>query len=161
MEIDFFDKIYDSWKPKQLQKFEALRPFFKMHLKEKHSILDLGVGRAWLETFLQDRAFKLGRIVGVDINEFLVNPKMPWINYEFSKNFQTSEKFDWVVCFDSLHLLSDKNIVKFLKPEGFALIALPASLMHEIPKFPKAEILHEGFVGIEEKDYFQLLRLKN
>ena len=160
MDVLFFDKVYESWRPKQLQKFEQLRPFLKMHLKKEHSILDLGIGRAWFESFLLDRDLKLGKIVGVDLNEFLVNPKLSWIQYEFSKNFQTKEKFDWVVCFDSLHLFSDKQVLKFLKPKGFALIALPVSLMHEIPKFPHARVLHEGFVGVEEKDYFQLLQLK-
>jgi len=160
MQVEFFDKVYESWKPKQLQKFEQLLPFLKMHLKKEHSVLDLGVGKAWFESFLLDRDFKLGRIVGVDVNEFLVNPKRSWIQYAFSKNFQAKEKFDWVVCFDSLHLFSDKQVLKFLKPKGFALIALPVSLMREIPKFPQAQVLHEGFVGVEEKDYFQILQLK-
>lgn len=160
MEIEFFDKIYDSWKPKQMQKFEHLLPFLKMHLKKEHSVLDLGIGRAWFESFLTDRGFRLGKITGVDINEFLVAPKISWIKYEFSKNFQTQEKYDWVVCLDSLHLFPDKQVLKFLKPKGFALVSLPVSLMHEIPKFSNAIVLHEGFVGVEEKDYFQLLQLK-
>ena len=160
MPAEFFDKIYDSWKPKQLEKFEQAFPLLKMHLKEKQAMLDLGIGKAWFECFLYDRGFKLGRIVGVDINELLVKPRLSWIEYKFSKNFQTSEKFDWVVCIDSLHLLEDKNILKFLKPKGFALVCLPSTFLHEFPKFENAEVLHEGFIGNQEKDYFQVLQLK-
>ncbi|HIH21390.1 MAG TPA: class I SAM-dependent methyltransferase [Candidatus Diapherotrites archaeon] len=160
MQIEFFDKIYDSWKPKQLEKFEQLLPILKPFIRSSHSLLDLGIGRAWFESFLLDRSIRLSRIVGADINQFLVSPRLSWVQYEFSKNFQTQEKFDWVVCFDSLHLLQDKNVLKFLKPKGIALISLPVSLMHEIPKFENSEILHEGFIGVQEKDYFQLLQSK-
>lgn len=154
----FFDRVYESWKPKQLEKFERLLPFFKMHFKPSSSILDLGVGRAWFESFLLDNDLRLGKVVGVDLNELLVKPRLKWIDYRFSKDFNTEERFDFIVCIDSLHLLPDKQIQKFAKPSGFILVSIPNTFLHELPKFKDCEVLHEGFVGEQEKDYFQLLR---
>jgi len=156
----FFDRIYESWKPKQLEKFEQILPFFKMHFKEKSSMLDLGIGRAWFEGFLLDKGFRLGKVVGVDVSELLVKPRLSWIDYRFSKSFETEERFDCVVCIDSLHLLPDKQIQKFANPKGLVLVSIPNTFLHELPKFKGCEVLHEGFVGEMEKDYFQILRVK-
>lgn len=153
MKPAFFPQIYDSWNSKQLQKYRHLFLILKTHVSRNCSLLDLGIGKAWFEDFLLRKGFQFSKIVGIDVSEDAVSPKKPFIEYLYSS---PKEKFDFVVCFDSFHLLEDKDIRKFLKPKGIALISLPFSKKHLLSSI-KGKKLAEGVIGIEEKDWFVLL----
>lgn len=62
MTSKFFEKIYDSWKTKQLQKYHSILPKLKPFLKNNMTLLDLGVGQAWLEEFLQRKGFQFSAL---------------------------------------------------------------------------------------------------
>src|SRR3989338_660062 len=72
---EFFDKIYDSWKDKQLEKYEEIFPLILPYLIEINSVLDLGIGKAWFESFLLSKGIKFPRVLGVDISEEAVSPQ--------------------------------------------------------------------------------------
>ncbi len=156
----FSTKIYDSWKEKQLQKYEQLFPILKPFLSNEHRVLDLGIGKAWIEEFLSEKGFKFKKIIGVDISENAVTPKKSNIKYILSKKFNSKEKFDLIICFDSLHLLKNYNLMKLAKPSGIILISLPSRLKEKLVPFKSENILAEGVIGKEEKDFFVLIQTK-
>lgn len=88
----FFNEIYVSWKPKQREKYADLLPLFERHLPKGCRLLDLGIGRAWLEEFLAENQFYFSKVVGFDVNELAVLPKLSGIDYKIAKEFKSREK---------------------------------------------------------------------
>ncbi|MDO8627425.1 MAG: methyltransferase domain-containing protein [Candidatus Diapherotrites archaeon] len=155
---EFFDKIYPDWKEKQLEKYAKIFPLLEPYLYGLESVLDLGIGKAWFEEFISIKGYKFPRVLGVDISEEAVLPKVSGIEYVLQKNFSTEEKFDFVVCIDALHLLENKNILEYCKPGGIALIALPANRKNLLESFSREEVLIQAQAGQQELDEFVLLR---
>ena len=150
----FTPQIYDWMKQKQIQKYEDIFPKISNYLKPEFNVLDIGIGKAWLEEFFEQKNIKFSKIVGVDVNEKMITPKKIGIQYILSSNFKTKEKFDLVICFDSLHLLKDHEIVSFVKPGGFFLISLPERWKDQLEFFRNYVIIAEGEIGQDEIDYF-------
>lgn len=160
MTSKFFEKIYDSWKTKQLQKYHSILPKLKPFLKNNISLLDLGVGQAWLEEFLQRKGFQFSRILGVDVSEEAITPRKKGIEYVLTTNFKTEEKFDFLVCFDAFHLLKNQDVLRFLKEDGLALISLPERWQAKLKLFPEELIQEKGKAGLEEIDHFIIMKNK-
>ena len=147
----FFSLLYENWKPLQLEKYAQLLPLLKEHVKRDASVLDLGIGRAWLETFLQENGFAFPRVVGVEEKEMLAEPRAPGIEYVFTPRFDTAERFDFVAAFDSAHLLPDGDVARFAKQGGVVLLSAPASQAHRVPAQKSVRVVAQGEEGALEK----------
>lgn len=153
----FFDAVYDSWKPKQLAKYQQLLPLFKQHLRPSQTLLDYGIGPGWLEEFFLEHHFSFQRIVGFDVNPLVVNRQVPGVEYVLTKSFDSKETFDVIACFDTIHLVKDpKQLEKHLNPHGLLFLSVPKTFQSKMPTFPKLKKLVEMEIGVEEKSLFQL-----
>jgi SAM-dependent methyltransferase len=158
MGSQFFTQVYDSWLSIQLDKYQQLLPILSQHLSHDFSVLDLGVGKAWFHSFLRENGFTFKKIVGVDVSEEAIFPRQDFIDYQLTDSFTSKEKFDFVVCFDSLHLLENQNVLEHLKPGGLALLALPRRWQSLFEPFSQEKILASGIIGSKERDEFLLIQ---
>ena len=148
-------EIYKTWKKKQSQKYEQLTPIIKKHLNEQMTVIDIGIGPAWIYNYL-----KFKKIIGIDPDSKIIEPKKPFIEYHTTEQFKTKEKFDLLICFDTLHLIKEpKKILKYLKPNGIALISVPMHHKNLLKQFEDNTILEQGKIGQEEVDYFMLIQV--
>lgn len=156
----FSTKIYEAWRNKQIQKYEDLYPRIKKYLKSSFSVIDIGIGPAWLEEFLLKKGIKFKRIVGIDPDSTIIKPKKDYIEYHITEHFETDERFDFLVCFDVLHLIKrPEKLLELLKPNSMALFSVPLRFKEKLDFFHEYEALEGGEVGKEEKDYFMLIKL--
>jgi SAM-dependent methyltransferase len=154
----FSSAIYGSWRKKQLEKYSDLFPKIKKYLKKDYSVLDIGIGKAWLEEFLEKKKIKFGEVVGVDVDEAMIAPQKKGITYFITDDFMTVRKFDLVFCFDTLHLLKDpRRLLEYSK--NFVLVSLPKSFESRLDVFRDRKIIEEGEIGKEEKDHFVLIKV--
>jgi 2-polyprenyl-3-methyl-5-hydroxy-6-metoxy-1,4-benzoquinol methylase len=165
MQATFFYKIYSmAWKKKQLQKYSDLLPELKKIVPGK-TVLDYGIGKAWLWQFLAKKGIKAKEVHGIDLDEEAIKPRKKGIRYYFSlrdfKKKNRGKKVGLLVLFDSMHLLSKKELnelKKIVKKKGVILVSLPESkkgLLHNL-NFGRA--FWEGKIGKEERDFACLLK---
>lgn len=119
------------------QQIEMLLAFIDKPYEDK-TVLDLGCGTGHLTRQLQDYSFS--RIVGVDNSEVALN--IAWsldenqtisyakVNLETQFSKQLNEKFDLVVCKDTLAFIEEKNDFyeetrKCMKSNGIFIIISP------------------------------------
>jgi len=154
----FSTAIYKSWEKKQCQKYEALYPQIKGYLKKSFSVLDMGIGKAWLESSLEKKGLKFKEVIGIDVDEAMIRPQKKDITYFITNEFMTARKFDLVICFDTLHLLPEpKRLLEYSK--NLVLVSLPKAFESQLEVFRDQKILEEGDIGEEEKDHFLLIRV--
>lgn len=148
--------------PIQQAKYAQLWPLIKDYfsLSKKTTLLDLGIGPAWLESFLSEKKVSFSRIVGVDISEEAIAPRKKNIEYIISPNFATDEKFDVVICFDAWHCFPLMDLKKFLKRNGLLIVSEPRPFAHLLDAFAKNALLDE-WVGDGEKSHVVVMRSKN
>ncbi|MBI5884557.1 methyltransferase domain-containing protein [archaeon] len=165
MQARFFHRIYArAWKKKQLQKYSGLLPELKELVKGK-TVLDYGIGKAWLWQFLEKKGINAGKVYGIDLNEQAVKPRKKGINYYFSLQdfLKEKRKADLLVLFDAIHLMKKKELLelkKLVKKNGKLLVSVPASkkvLLHNLNWLGRTAWLKE--IGLEEKDYCALIKL--
>ena len=155
----FSTKIYEAWHRKQLQKYKDVFPRIKKYLKKDMTVIDIGIGPGWLEEFLKDKGFKFEKIVGVDTDAEITEPRKQYIKYHITDHFSTKEKFDFLICFDTLHLIKKPvELLNMLKPGGFALFSLPLRFKRLFDLFVDQEIVEAGKIGKDEIDYFILIK---
>ena len=156
--MKFSADIYESWREKQREKYEELFPKLKSHLKKGFALLDIGIGRAWFEDFLNDRKVGFKEIIGVDVDEIMTLPQKKGITYFITDDFVTAREFDFVVCFDTLHLLSEpRKLLRYSK--NLVLVSLPMAFKEKLEVFRDQKIIEEGEIGNQEKDYFILIKV--
>ena len=156
--MPFSTDIYNSWRKKQLEKYAALLPIIGGYLKKDFSVLDIGVGKAWLEEFLEGKGVKFKQIVGIDVEERMTLPQRKGVTYFITDDFQTSKKFDLVICFDTLHLLKDpKRLLDYSR--NLVLVSIPMKFKDRLDMFENQNIIERGEIGKEEKDYFVLIKV--
>ena len=156
--MPFSTDIYDSWREKQLEKYTELLPIIKGYLKREYSILDIGIGKAWLEEFLEGKKVKFKDVIGIDTDERMTLPQKKGITYFITDDFLTTKKFDFVVCFDTLHLLKDpRRVLDYSK--NLVLVSLPMAFKDKLEIFRGQDIMEEGEIGKQEKDYFVLIKV--
>jgi 2-polyprenyl-3-methyl-5-hydroxy-6-metoxy-1,4-benzoquinol methylase len=156
--MPFSTDIYESWREKQFEKYEDLLPKLKKHLKRGYSVLDIGIGKAWLEEFLENHGIRFKEVVGIDNDERMTLPQRKGITYFITDEFLTSKKFDLVICFDTLHLLKEPhNLLGYSK--NLVLVSLPMAFKNKLEIFKSQRIMEEGEIGKQEKDYFILIKV--
>ena len=156
--MPFSTDIYESWREKQLEKYSDLFPKIKEHLKKEYSVLDIGIGKAWFEEFLGGKKVKFKEVIGIDTDERMTLPQKKGITYFITDDFLTTKKFDFVVCFDTLHLLKDpRRVLDYSK--NLVLVSLPMAFKDKLEIFRSQNITEEGEIGKQEKDYFVLIKV--
>jgi len=155
--MPFSTAIYGSWRKKQLQKYSDLFPRIRGHIKARPTLLDVGIGKAWFEDFLRKKGVRPREIIGIDVDERMTLPQKRGITYFITDNFNTKKKFDFVVCFDTLHLIKDpKRVADY--SNSLVLISLPLRFKDKLDVFKDRRIVAQGEIGKEEKDYFILIK---
>ncbi len=155
----FFEEIYCAWKERQVQKYGMLLPLLEEHVPQQEaSVLDVGIGKAWLEEFMLENGFSFSLVTGVDVSEGAVSPRTPFVDYLILPSCLPQKKFDFVVCFDSAHLLEGQGPWERASPGGTILLSAPLSQKHRVPFPKKARVVAEGVVGEEEESFFRLLK---
>jgi SAM-dependent methyltransferase len=156
--MPFSTDIYESWREKQLEKYSDLFPRLKDHLRGEYSVLDIGVGKAWFEEFLEGKKVKFKEVVGIDTDERMTLPQKKGITYFITDDFLTAKKFDFVVCFDTLHLLKDpRRILDYSR--NLVLISLPMAFKEKLGAFDSLNVIEQGEIGKQERDYFVLIKV--
>ena len=156
--MPFSTDIYESWREKQLEKYSDLFPRIKNYLKKEYSVLDIGIGKAWFEEFFGSEKIKFKEVIGMDVDERMTLPQKKGITYFITDDFLTAKKFDLVVCFDTLHLLKDpRRVLDYSK--NLVLVSLPMAFKGKLDVFRGQNIMEEGEIGKQEKDYFVLIKV--
>ena len=153
----FSTEVYASWQSKQRQKYARLFPRLEPLLSPEFSLLDLGIGQGWFESFLREQGCRFSQVVGFDVQEKAVFPRLEGVGYVIAPRFTSTEKFDFVVCFDAYHLM-EQNPLDFVKVGGLLLVSLPLRWAEKLNDFGQQEIIAQGEIGEEERDRFILIR---
>ncbi len=133
---------------KYTQLWPHIKPFISPHVKQ--TLLDIGIGPAWFESFLAEKNMSFTRVVGVDVSESSLSARKKGIEYIISSHFDTDEKFDLVICFDAWHCFPEMDLIKFVKPNGLLLVSEPLTFEKQLEKLP-AQRLVDVCVGEMEK----------
>lgn len=133
---------------KYAQLWPHIKPFFPPHART--TLLDIGIGPAWLETFLAEKNVSFTRVVGVDVSENAFVEQKKGIEYVIDPSFDTEEKFDVVICFDAWHCFPTMDLFKFVKKNGLLLVSEPLTFESQLDKLPAQRLL-DVVVGEMEK----------
>lgn len=133
---------------KYAQLWPHIKPFFPPHVRI--TLLDIGIGPAWLESFLAEKNVSFTRIVGVDVSDNALVERKKGIEYVISPHFDSEEKFDVVICFDAWHCFPQMNLEKFVKKNGVLIVSEPLTFESQLEKLP-AKRLVDVVVGEMEK----------
>jgi SAM-dependent methyltransferase len=155
--------VYASWRGIQYEKYEQLYPHIAKHLKKGWTVLDIGVGKGWFEDFLREKGFAFKRIVGVDSDPKMVEPRKPYIKYHLGSadDFETRDKFNLIVLFDSLHLLKEPTrILSFAKAkDAYILASEPQKFEACLNVLVEKKLVADGYIGSVEKDRFVFVKV--
>jgi SAM-dependent methyltransferase len=150
--------IYDSWRQAQEEKYADVLPFVEAQLRKARTLLDIGIGKAWLEGFLLGKGLKFEKVVGVDVDEEMVEPRLPGVEYVITGDYKPAERFDFVICFDALHLLKEPGrLLGYAKPGCWVLAAEPLKFAGTLKALGKPA--EQGVIGSQEQDRFVLVML--
>lgn len=147
------EKIYSKWmKENQMRKYEEIKGILP---STGGKILDIGVGPGWFEDFFGIKT------VGIDVdkdsraNVIASGDDIPFLD----------KTFDFVVCLDTIHLLTGKDISRILKKDGFFLLSHFVNVENEkevekklLNMFHEFKLLKKKIVGDKEKDLIILLK---
>lgn len=149
--------------PIQRAKYEQVWPHLAPLLPAPlSSLLDVGIGPAWFEAFLAEKGVHIPRIVGVDVSEEAITPRKEGIDYLLDPDFHTQEKFDLVVCWDAYHLLKNKNLIDFVKPDGLLLVSEPPAFKEKLEELiARKKPVLDMTVGDVEKSRVGIWRVEN
>ncbi|MBS3060626.1 MAG: methyltransferase domain-containing protein [DPANN group archaeon] len=156
--MEYSNQIYESWRPKQFEKYEDLWETLEFYMHDKKSLLDIGIGRAWFEDFLDFKQHGIKRIVGVDVSDEAIGKRKPNIEYHVTDNFVTDEKFDLIICIDAYHLLKNKNLERYANPGGVVVVSLPVRMDGQL-KYLAEKATSSGYIGKSELDFYVLVKL--
>lgn len=161
---NYSTKIYKSWKTKQEQKYTELIPKIIKYLNKKMSVIDIGIGPAWIYDFFEKEKIIFRKIIGIDPDSEIIKPKRKNIEYHITDWFASNEKFDFLICFDVMHLVEKPlALLNYVKKNGYALISVPykhKNLLNHFIDNKNTEVIKEGNIGNEEVDYFVFLKVK-
>lgn len=141
---------------KYAQLWPQIKPFFDSN--KPLTLLDVGIGPAWLEGFLAEKNVSFSRVVGVDISEEAIAPRKEGIEYVLTPNFNSDEKFDVVICFDAWHCFPQMDLKKFVKPNGLFIVSEPLAFETQLEKLSEKRPV-DAVVGEMEKSRIVLVKI--
>lgn len=154
--IMFTEKIYSDWmKENQMNKYNEMKGFLPVI---KGKVLDVGIGPGWFEDFFGIKS------MGIDVD------KDSCANVIASGDFIPfrDNSFDFVVCLDTIHLLTGKDVLRVLKGKGFFLVSHFVNKENEkevekrlLNMFNEFKLLKREIVGDKEKDLVMILQKVN
>ncbi len=149
------------YSPIQRAKYAQLWPLIKdlFAFNTKITLLDVGIGPAWLESFLAEKNVSFTRVVGTDVSEAAISPRKKGIVYVIDSHFNSAEKFDLVICFDAWHCFPKMDLMKFVKPNGLLLVSEPLTFEKQLEKLPTGKRLVDVVVGEMEKSRVVLVKI--
>jgi demethylmenaquinone methyltransferase/2-methoxy-6-polyprenyl-1,4-benzoquinol methylase len=117
---EFFNKVASDWDHRANRDPEKVRHILSfVGITPGSAVLDVGCGTGGIEPYLLEQVGSTGHITGLDYSEKMLEkarekfPKelYPNIDFVFSDilQFQTNEKFDFVICFTSFPHFPDKK----------------------------------------------------
>lgn len=158
----FSHEIYGSWRDKQIQKYRDLLKETDFIFEESESVLDIGVGKAWIWEYLEESGYSFESITGVDVSEEATEPEKEYIEYVYTDEFDTGEKFDLVLAFDSVHLIKYANdLYNFVGNNGYLIQSVPMRYKSHLKSFEELKTIREGELGREEKDFYTVQLHRN
>jgi len=151
-------EVYETWKEKQIEKYVDLFPRIKEHLNSDMSVLDVGIGHAWLEQFFEEQNIRFKRVVGIEPDKKMAEPRQAGIEYHKELE-EISEQFDLVISFDAAHLMDTPcKLIDYVKENGFLLVSVPLTFTNSLSVFTNLKVLSEGEIGTQEKDGFVFIQ---
>ena len=152
----FTEKIYSDWmKENQINKYNEMKDFLPVI---KGKVLDVGIGPGWFEDFFEIES------IGIDVD------KDSRANVIASGDFIPfrDNSFDFVVCLDTIHFLTGKDVSRVLKDKGFFLVSHFVNMDNEkevekrlLNMFNEFKLLKREIVGDKEKDLIMILQKVN
>ena len=149
----FTEKIYFDWmKENQISKYKEMKDFLP---EIKGRVLDVGIGPGWFEEFFGIDA------VGIDVD------KDSRANVIASGDFIPFKDciFDFIVCLDTIHLITGKDVLRVLKKDGIFLVSHFVNKGNEIEVekrllnvFNEFKLLKKKIAGDKEKDLIMILK---
>ncbi len=139
-------------KDNQLAKYKEMKGFLPVI---EGKVLDIGIGPGWFEDFFNIKS------MGIDLD------KDSRANVIASGDFIPfgDNSFDFVVCLDTIHLLTGKDVSRVLKDKGFFLVSHFVNMGNEkevekrlLNMFNEFKLLKREIVGDKEKDLIMLLK---
>lgn len=162
MPESFTGAYYHShYAPIQHAKYAQLWPAIQTLLQSlaPQSLLDVGIGPAWLETFFQAQGLHIPKIVGTDVSEEAITPRKEGVEYILPPNtLPAASQFDLVVCFDAWHCFPELDLASFVKPQGLLLVSEPLTYESQLSKL-KGKRLVDVVVGEVEKSRVVLVEI--
>ncbi|NYZ80177.1 methyltransferase domain-containing protein, partial [Candidatus Micrarchaeota archaeon] len=138
-------KIYKSWKKKQDEKYEDLMPRIKKHLTSVCTVIDIGIGPAWIYDAFEENDVRFAAVDGVDPDPEIIEPRHPDVEYHVTEWFATNRRFDFLICFDTLHLIKEPSkLLGYVRSGGLALISVPQRHASLLKQFMSNKILESG-----------------
>ena len=115
----YSDKIYNSWKPIQNEKYKQIVKNIDIRPLLKLPTADIGIGSGIFEEFLQKRGIEIKNIIGVDKNVNMIKKqrvKLKNIIADANSLPFKDNIFGFIICLDTIHLIKNvKEIKRVLK----------------------------------------------
>jgi fibrillarin-like pre-rRNA processing protein len=162
--ITFKKNEYREWNPNRSKPAAAIAKGLKVFpLVKKAKILYLGIASGQTATFISDIIGKEGIIYGVEISERCLRDLNPVAEKRGNivpvlGDARKPEEYDWIERVDLVYedVASDdqtpimiRNSERFLKPNGFAMIAIKARSIDVVRK--PEEIYRQEIVKLKKK----------
>ena len=123
----YSDKIYNSWKPIQNEKYKQIVKNIDIRPLLKLPAADIGIGSGIFEEFLQKRGIEIKNIIGVDKNVNMIKKqrvKLKNIIADANSLPFKDNIFGFIICLDTIHLIKNvKEIKRVLKNHGYLLLS--------------------------------------
>ena len=160
----FFNKIYNSWKSIQFEKYEEIfqilgKDFFQKTDAPRYvfsstkKILDIGCGNCDFEFFLKNKKIKY-KIISLDKEE---NKNLSVKGSGDTLPFKKSS-FDLIISIDTMHLIRKNDFKRVLKENGIILFSI---FFNKINFFEKKKILKEKLNDFKILSEFVISKKEN
>ncbi|MCK5023603.1 MAG: fibrillarin-like rRNA/tRNA 2'-O-methyltransferase [Candidatus Aenigmarchaeota archaeon] len=155
---------YREWNPSRSKPAAAIRNGLKIFpIKKNSKVLYLGIASGQTSTYISDIIGKNGVIYGLEISERCVRDLNPVAEKRGNivpilADTRMPEKYDWVekvdviiedVASDDQSPIMIRNAERFLKPDGYAMIAIKARSI-DVVREPK-EIYKQELKKLKER----------
>ncbi len=134
----FFDKIYESWRDIQYEKYKFIFPIIKKYYDGRR-ILDIGCGHLFFEQYVESIQKEIRqKMIAVDVHGNGVDVICDGSFLPFKKIFGI------VISIDSAHKFDTDDVKNVLMDDGIFIVALPEKFSEHFKKIRMKNV--ESFV---------------